>query len=252
MNLRKKIVAGNWKMNKTLQEGLILANEIKQGDLAQGVEVVLAVPAVMLSAVGSLIEDKAHLHLSAQNCHHEVSGAFTGETSADMIKSVGATHCLVGHSERRDYFKENNAQLSKKVDLLLARGITPIFCCGESLPIRERGNHERHVAKQIKESLFHLSHEQIQKIVVAYEPIWAIGTGLTASPEQAQEMHLAIRQVFQKRYGTGISDGLSILYGGSCNASNARSIFSQPDVDGGLIGGASLKSADFLTIIRSF
>jgi triosephosphate isomerase (TIM) len=249
---RKKIVAGNWKMNKTYQEALLLVNDIKAKQLAGDVQVVLATPSVFCESTGRLLDGNKQIALGAQNCHHLERGAYTGEVSVEMLKSIGVQYVIVGHSERREYFKETSAMLIKKVDLLLANGITPIYCCGEPLPIREKSKHVRYVSKQIKDELYHLDNETIKKIVVAYEPIWAIGTGLTASPEQAQEMHLAIRKVFQKKYGKVTSNGISILYGGSCNASNAKSLFALPDVDGGLIGGASLKADDFAAIINSF
>jgi triosephosphate isomerase len=249
---RKKIVAGNWKMNKNFQDALLLATELKKRTMPDNVSVVICPPSVFVESVGRAIEGNTALHLGAQNCHHENAGAYTGEISADMLKSVGASFVIIGHSERREYFKENSLQLIKKLDLLLAKGLTPIFCCGEPLRIREKGTHARYVEKQIKEVLFHLSPQAIQKVVIAYEPIWAIGTGLTASPEQAQEMHAAIRKVLQKKYSVEVADNISILYGGSCNAANAKTLFSQPDVDGGLIGGASLKADDFHTIINSF
>jgi triosephosphate isomerase (TIM) len=249
---RKKIVAGNWKMNKTYQDALALVNDIKSKKLADDVQVVLAPPSVFCESVGHLLEGNKQIALGAQNCYHVERGAYTGETSVEMLKSIGVQYVIVGHSERREYFKENSEMLVKKIDLLLANDITPIYCCGEPLPIREKAKHVRYVSKQIKDELYHLDHDSIKKVVVAYEPIWAIGTGLTASPEQAQEMHAAIRKVLQKKYGKVTSNGISILYGGSCNASNAKSLFALPDVDGGLIGGASLKADDFSAIINSF
>jgi triosephosphate isomerase (TIM) len=251
---RQKIVAGNWKMNKNLQDALILAHELKVRKLAQGVQVVLCPPVLFCESVGRAIEGAASetLFLGAQNCHQEEKGAFTGEVSVEMLDSVGVKYVIVGHSERREFFKETSPMLVKKIDLLLAKNLTPIYCCGEPLRIREKGSHIRHVAKQIKDELFHLSHEHMRKIVIAYEPIWAIGTGLTASPEQAQEMHRAIRKMIQKKFGKELAESISILYGGSCNAANAATLFSLPDVDGGLIGGASLKADDFETIIGSF
>ena len=249
---RARIVAGNWKMNKTFQDALILVNQIKGQTLPDDVKVVLAPPSLFCESVGRLIEGHATISLGAQNCYPEERGAFTGETSVEMLQSVGVQYVIVGHSERREYFKETSPMLVKKTDLLLAHKMTPIYCCGEPLRIREKESHVSYVSKQIKNELFHLSHEDIQKVVVAYEPIWAIGTGLTASPEQAQEMHKAIRKVFQKKYGKKVAESISILYGGSCNAANAKTLFSLPDVDGGLIGGASLKAEDFATIIKSF
>jgi triosephosphate isomerase (TIM) len=249
---RQKMVAGNWKMNKNMPEALALAEAINAKELPKDVAVVLCPPSVCTASVGTIIANNRTVHLGAQNCHHEISGAYTGEVAADMLKSVEVAYVIVGHSERREYQNETSEMLVKKINLLLEREMTPIYCCGEPLKIREKGTHAKHVAKQIKAELFHLSEEEVKKIVIAYEPIWAIGTGLTASPEQAQEMHAEIRKVLARQYGKRVANMISILYGGSCNASNAKSIFSQPDVDGGLIGGASLKADDFATIIGSF
>jgi triosephosphate isomerase (TIM) len=249
---RQKIVAGNWKMNKNYQDALILVNDIKAKTLADDVTVVLCTPAVFSESVGRLIDGHKTIKLGAQNCSQEESGAYTGEVSATMLQSVGVQYVIVGHSERREYFKETSPLLVKKIDLLLAKKMIPIYCCGEPLRIREKGSHVKYVTKQIKEELFHLTPEQITSFVIAYEPIWAIGTGLTASPEQAQDMHKAIRKSIQKKYGKSISDSISILYGGSMNAANAKTLLAQPDVDGGLIGGASLKADDFATIINAY
>lgn len=253
--MRQKIVAGNWKMNNTLNEGLKLTTEIVNmvADEVRGdVKVILAPPFVLMPQVKSLIKNVDKIYLSAQNCNENVSGAYTGEVSASMISSIGATHVIIGHSERREYFNENNAQLAKKVNLALENNLTPIFCCGESLEIRESGNYETFICNQIKESLFHLDAEQFSKIVIAYEPIWAIGTGKTASSQQAQEVHAALRKYVAGQYGDAIAENLSILYGGSCKPDNAKELFACPDVDGGLIGGASLKSRDFTDIVKSF
>lgn len=249
---RQKIVAGNWKMNKTFQDALILAKDVASRDIAADVKVVLCPPSVFCESVGRVLDDNAIVSLGAQNCHHEANGAYTGEISVDMLQSIGVQYVIVGHSERREYFKETSVQLVKKIDALLAKGITPIYCCGEPLPIREKGSHVRYVSKQIKDDLFHLGHEAIKKVVIAYEPIWAIGTGLTATPEQAQEMHKSMRKSLQKKYGKEVAESISILYGGSCNAANAQTLFAQPDVDGGLIGGASLKADDFAVICNAF
>lgn len=253
--MRQKIVAGNWKMNNTLNEGLKLTTEIVNmvADEVRGdVKVILAPPFVLMPQVKNLIKNVDKIYLSAQNCNENVSGAFTGEISASMISSIGATHVIIGHSERREYFNENNAQLAKKVDLALVNNLTPIFCCGESLEIRESGNYETFICNQIKESLFHLSAEAFSKVVIAYEPIWAIGTGKTASSQQAQEVHAALRKYVAGQYGDAIAENLSILYGGSCKPDNAKELFACTDVDGGLIGGASLKSRDFTDIVKSF
>ncbi len=250
----QKIVAGNWKMNNTIDEGLKLTSEIANmvaDEVSSDVKVILAPPFVHLTQVKNLIKGNEKLFLSAQNCSEHASGAYTGEVSAAMLKSLGANYVIIGHSERREYFNENNEQLSQKVDAALGNGLTPIFCCGEPLEIREAGTYIDYVQQQLRESLFHLSEEAFEKIVIAYEPIWAIGTGKTASSAQAQEMHAAIRSFLEAKYGEKAKD-TSILYGGSCKPSNAKELFACNDVDGGLIGGASLKSRDFTDIVKSF
>jgi triosephosphate isomerase (TIM) len=249
---RKKIVAGNWKMNKTLEESVELAKAVAAGKVSSRAELVLCVPFVNMQSVQKVIAKKKKIHLGAQNMHQEAKGAFTGEISADMLLAIGANHVIIGHSERRQYFNESDELLAQKVNAALAKGLTPIFCCGESLEIRQANTHVKFVAEQLKNSLYHLSATDFAKIVIAYEPIWAIGTGLTASPEQAQEMHAAIRKEIKRQYGNDIAKNCSILYGGSCNAKNAKELFAQRDVDGGLIGGASLVADDFLTIANSF
>lgn len=248
---RQFIVAGNWKMNKTLQEGIELAEAIAQGNRPDDVLLILATPAIHLAEVAAICEEYVNLEVAAQNCHQEASGAFTGEISTAMIKSVGASYVILGHSERREYFSETDSLLAKKVDAVLAQGLLPIYCCGENLEIREAGDHVELVTDQVKQALFHLSAEAIQKVIIAYEPVWAIGTGLTASPEQAQEMHAQIRAALATQYGAEVANSISILYGGSAKPSNAKELFSQPDVDGGLIGGASLSVDDFLAIANS-
>lgn len=250
--MRQQIVAGNWKMNKTLDEGLELVKSVldKVEQRPRG-PVVFATPFPYLQAVAKMLKVRKGFHLAAQNCHHEEKGAYTGEVSVDMLASVGADYVIIGHSERRQYFKETNEQLARKVNLALSKNLIPIFCCGEPLDIREKGTHVGFVAKQLKASLFHLPEAEFRKIVIAYEPIWAIGTGKTATTEQAQEMHAAIRVLLAKKYGKAVADDTSILYGGSCNAQNAPELFRQPDVDGGLIGGASLKADDFVAIINA-
>ncbi|MFK7954125.1 MAG: triose-phosphate isomerase [Ekhidna sp.] len=253
--MRKNIVAGNWKMNCTLPEGKKLASEVIHmvGDeVTNNTEVVLLPPSIHLTGIHQLIGSAKNIHLGAQNCHQNESGAYTGEISAAMLVSCGATHVTIGHSERREYFKETDELLAEKVKHALANGLTPIFCCGEKLDVREAGNHENVVGEQIEKSLFDLSKEDIQKVIIAYEPVWAIGTGKTASSDQAQEMHAFIRFILSDKYGNDIAQEISILYGGSCKPSNAKELFSQPDVDGGLIGGASLKSRDFTDIIKAF
>ncbi len=253
--MRKNIVAGNWKMNNDLNEGLKLTSEIVNmvsDEVNDDVQVVIASPFIHLTVISKLVDEASNIFLSAQTCSEHESGAYTGETSAAMIKSTGATHVILGHSERRGYFNETNEQLSKKVKAALAHNLTPIFCCGESLNIREDGNHFSFVTNQLTESIFHLSAGDFSKLVIAYEPIWAIGTGVTASAAQAQEMHAEIRKHIAAKYGNDVAENTSILYGGSCKPSNAKEIFSKADVDGGLIGGAALKSRDFIDIIKSF
>lgn len=253
--MRKNIVAGNWKMNCSLPEGKKLASEVihmVQDEVQNNTQVVLIPPFIHLTGIHSLIGSSRNIFLGAQNCHQESSGAYTGEVSAAMLVSCGATHVILGHSERREYFKETDELLADKVKFALDNGLTPIFCCGEKLETREAGDHERLVSSQVEKALFNLSEEEIKKVVIAYEPVWAIGTGKTASAEQAQEMHAFIRNQIASKYDQGIADEISILYGGSVKPENAKEIFSQPDVDGGLIGGASLKSRDFTNIIKAF
>ncbi|MBK0404472.1 triose-phosphate isomerase [Adhaeribacter sp. BT258] len=251
--MRRQIVAGNWKMNKTYPEALALVNELAtdlQNNPVSNVEVIVAPPFPYLAALSDKKGDA--IQLSAQNCHQKDSGAFTGEVSATMLASVGCEYVILGHSERRQYFQEDSMLLEQKLKAALAAGLKPIFCCGESLEQREQEIHFDFVAQQLKDGLFHLSNEEFDKVIIAYEPIWAIGTGRTASSEQAQEMHEFIREQVSRAYDAEAALKTPILYGGSCNAQNAKELFACKDVDGGLIGGAALKSADFLTIIRSF
>ncbi len=252
--MRKKIVAGNWKMNKTLEEGKALASEVVNmagSEVSSDVKLILCPPYVYLTSVSKLTEG-SNVGVGAQNCHTKESGAYTGEISAPMLADIGIQYVILGHSERREYFNETNAQLAEKVNIALKNNIVPIFCCGETLPQREKGIHIDFVKQQLTESLFHLSEEDFKKIVIAYEPIWAIGTGVTASSAQAQEMHAEIRKHLASNYGQAVADETSILYGGSCKPDNAQELFACPDVDGGLIGGASLKSRDFIDIAKSF
>ncbi|WP_430809437.1 MULTISPECIES: triose-phosphate isomerase [unclassified Carboxylicivirga] len=251
--MRQNIVAGNWKMNNTLEEGVALAKEVNEILKANkpNCQVVLGAPFIHLTEVVKTV-DADLVGVAAQNCADKVSGAYTGEISASMIKSTGAQYVILGHSERRAYYGETNAILKEKTDLALANGLTPIFCIGEVLEEREAEKHFEVVKSQIEEALFHLSAEDFGKIVLAYEPVWAIGTGKTASPEQAQEIHAFIRQTLADKYGAEVADNTSILYGGSCKPSNAKELFANPDVDGGLIGGASLKAEDFHGIIAAF
>lgn len=253
--MRKKIVAGNWKMNKTLEEGLSLASEvvnIANDEITDDAIAVLCTPFIHLSAVSKIVNGSDKVFLGAQNMSEHASGAYTGDISADMLNSVGVNYVILGHSERREYHNESNAQLASRVDVALANGLTPIFCCGESLEIREAGTHVAYVSNQLKESLFHLDTASFKKIVIAYEPIWAIGTGVTASSAQAQDMHKALRDGLAAQYGQEVADEISILYGGSAKPANAPELFAQPDVDGGLIGGAALKARDFIDIIKSY
>ncbi len=249
---RLKIAAGNWKMNKTLDAGAILTEALVKEEFPEDVQVVLGTPFIHLYATHQMIKDKPQFWLAAQNCHQEESGAFTGEISAAMLKSVGVDFVILGHSERRAYFNEDNALLLSKVRKVLAHKMRPIFCCGEPLPVRKEEEQNNFVERQLTEVLFELDPEEMKQIVIAYEPIWAIGTGVTASPEQAQEMHAHIRQLLARKFGADIAEGTSILYGGSVKPANAAELFANPDVDGGLVGGASLKAADFADIIRSF
>ena len=252
--MRKKIVAGNWKCNTNLQEGVELAKAVNELVVNKGdkdVVVVLGTPFTHLSKVVESV-DVSRIGVSAQNCAAEAGGAFTGEVSAEMVKSTGATYVILGHSERREYYNETSEILNKKVALTLENGLTPIYCCGEPLEIREAETQNDFVKKQLDETVFQLPVEEFKKLVIAYEPIWAIGTGKTASTEQAQDMLAFIRSLIADKFGKEVAEEISILYGGSCKASNAPELFSQPDIDGGLIGGASLKAEEFLGIINAY
>lgn len=250
--MRKNIVAGNWKMNTTLDEGVELANNVNT--LLQGkkvnCDVIVCVPFTHLTSVNAVL-DPALVKLGAENCSEHAKGAYTGEVSASMVKSTGAEYVILGHSERRQYFGENNAQLLAKTKLALENGLRPIFCVGEVLEERENGTYNEVVKSQV-EALFDLSAEDFGQIVVAYEPVWAIGTGKTATADQAQDMHAHIRAVIAEKYGKEVADNTSILYGGSCKPGNAKELFAKADVDGGLIGGAALKAEDFMGIIEAF
>jgi triosephosphate isomerase len=249
--MRKNIVAGNWKMNNNLQEGIDSAKDLQKVLKGKTIRcgVVICTPFIHLAPIAKELDS---IGLGAQNCADKVSGAYTGEVSAAMIASTGAKYVIIGHSERRAYYGETNAVLKEKVLLALANKLTPIFCIGEILSEREAGVQEQVVGTQMKESLFDLSPADFGKIVLAYEPVWAIGTGKTATPSQAQEMHAFIRKTIAGKYGKEIADNTSILYGGSANAGNAKELFANPDVDGGLIGGASLGVDKFLPIIEAF
>ncbi len=249
--MRKKIVAGNWKMNTTLQEGVKLAQDVESlsNDISKNVTLVVCVPFTHLTEVKKVVKN---VGLGAENCASEISGAYTGEVSAAMIASTGTQYVIIGHSERRTYYHETDEILSKKVKLALANNLIPIFCIGEYLSEREANKHFDVVRSQLEKGLFDLSESDFSKIVLAYEPVWAIGTGKTATSEQAQEMHSFIRSQIAAKYGKNVSENTSILYGGSCNDKNAKELFINPDVDGGLIGGASLKAESFIAIAKSF
>ena len=252
--MRTNIVAGNWKMNLNFEEADELINnivEFLENETLENVGVIVCPPAVYLELATDQAQDN-DLFVGAQNMSNHESGAYTGEISGRMLASMGVNYCIIGHSERRKYFNENHEMLAEKVNMALKNDISPIFCCGEVLPEREAGKHFEVVKKQLEESLFHLQPGDFSNVVIAYEPVWAIGTGVTASPEQAQEMHAFIRKLLVDKYGHDLADETTILYGGSCNAKNAKELFANPDVDGGLIGGASLKSDEFISIIQSF
>jgi len=248
---RKNIVAGNWKMNQNLFEGKQLVTDILKRvlELPGNTEIIIAPPFTQLELAATQLKDVAGFSLAAQNCHQEKSGAYTGEVSAAMLQSVGVNYVILGHSERRQYFGEDEALLAKKTDTALAQGIKVIFCVGEPLEVRDADNQNEHVRKQVEGGLFHLSTDDFKNIVVAYEPVWAIGTGRNATAQQAQDMHSYIRSVIAGKYGQEVADNTTILYGGSCKPSNAPELFACPDVDGGLIGGASLNADDFKGII---
>ncbi len=251
--MRKQIAAANWKMNLTVDKAEALLGNILSADinLSSNQQAVFAVPFPYLQLAQQKINNKENFYIAAQNCYSKKSGAYTGEVSVEMLHSLNIQYVVIGHSERREYFLESNQFLAEKLNIALEYNITPIFCCGEPLSIRDAQTQNEYVAKQLEESLFNFSAHDVQKIVIAYEPIWAIGTGKTATSGQAQEMHEHLRKVLATEYGNDVADNISILYGGSVKASNAKEIFSQPDVDGGLVGGASLIADEFITIIKS-
>lgn len=251
--MRKKIVAANWKMNLSLAEGRALVDAIVAGlpALSDDRKVVIAPPYVHLTQTAGQLEGKQNIHVAAQNCSSEASGAFTGEISATMLAGAGVQYVILGHSERREYFGETSEMLVKKMAQARANSLKIIFCCGEPLAIRDADTQNDYVQQQIEEALFHYSAEEFADIAIAYEPIWAIGTGRTATSQQAQDMHAHIRSVLAGKWGEEVANNTTILYGGSCNAGNAAELFAQPDVDGGLIGGASLKAETFLPIIEA-
>jgi triosephosphate isomerase len=248
---RTKIIAGNWKMNKNLPEAVSLVKDILKGANNGNATIILFPPFPLIPSVTDLLKNRTGYFVGAQNCSEHSSGAYTGEVSSEMISSVGCKYVLVGHSERRQYFNEQSSALTGKIKQLLASGLKPVFCIGEKLEERKNNFHFDVVKKQLTEVLSHFSIENMSQIILAYEPVWAIGTGETATPVQAQEMHTFIRKCIAEMFGNDAASTISILYGGSCNAQNARELFSCPDIDGGLIGGASLKAEDFCKIIAS-
>ena len=251
--MRKKIVAGNWKMNLNLQEGVALAKELNEALTAEkpNCDVIICTPFIHLASVAQAIDQNV-LALGAENCADKDKGAYTGEVSAEMVKSTGAQYVIIGHSERRGYYAETPEILKEKVLLALKNGLKVIFCIGESLEEREANKQNEVVKAELEGSVFNLSEEDFRKIIIAYEPIWAIGTGKTATSDQAEEIHAYIRSIIAEKYGKAVAEDTSILYGGSCKASNAPELFAKPDIDGGLIGGAALKAADFRGIIDAW
>lgn len=251
--MRKNIVAGNWKMNTTLPEGVKLAEEVNAAvaEAKPACDVIICVPFTHLAPIAGVIDSNV-LGLGAENCADHASGAYTGEVSAPMVASTGAKYVILGHSERRQYYHEDSKILREKLGLALANGLTPIFCIGEVLEERENGTYNEVVKRQIEEALFELSAEDFSKLILAYEPVWAIGTGKTATPDQAEDMHAHIRATIAAKYGNEVAENTSILYGGSCKPSNAAELFAKKDIDGGLIGGASLKCSDFMGIVKAF
>jgi triosephosphate isomerase len=251
--MRKKTVAGNWKMNLGKEQAIKLFGEIelRSEDVKDEVNLMVFPPFVYLDVLLTARNTDSRIRIGAQNFYPADSGAFTGEVSIAQLKELGVDAVLIGHSERREHFGETNEFLKRKVDAALSAGLTPVFCCGEPLAVRKAGKQDDYVQQQLEESLFHLHVTQFEKVIIAYEPIWAIGTGMTATAEQAEEMHSFIRSLVQLKYRQDAAHAVTILYGGSCNASNAKELFAMPNVDGGLIGGASLKAEDFLAIART-
>ena len=251
--MRKQIAAANWKMNLSYQQGEKLLDQILEAkiEMLPHQQTIFAVPFPYLIMAKSEVADENGYSIAAQTCSDKKNGAYTGEVSAEMLQSIGIRYCIIGHSERREYYFETSRQLAEKINICFEHHITPIFCCGEPLRIREENNQNQFVQKQLEESLFHLDPEQARTLIIAYEPVWAIGTGKTASTEQAQEMHAHLRSVLAAQYGEDIAGQVPVLYGGSVKASNAKELFSCPDVDGGLVGGASLVAKDFIEIIKA-
>lgn len=253
--MRKKIVAGNWKMNKNYTDGLTLFSEVVnmvKDEVRGNQQVIVCAPYIHLHSLAALANGHQQVSVGAQNAHQEEAGAYTGEISASMLDSIAVEYVILGHSERRQYFGEDNALLAKKTDAALKNNLKPIFCIGETFTEREGGTYFDVVKSQLSEGTFHLNAEDFGKLVIAYEPVWAIGTGVTASSAQAQEIHAFIRKEIASKYGEAVAENTTILYGGSCNPKNADELFSQADIDGGLIGGASLKSRDFVDIAKAF
>lgn len=251
--MRKNIVAGNWKMNKNLTDSQALITEIRgivRDENTNKAEIIICPTSLVLASASKLL-DGSTVKLGAQNCHFEDSGAYTGEVSASMLKSVGVSHVIIGHSERRQYFNETNEMLAKKASAAIKQGLTVLFCVGETKEERESNSHFDVIKSQISEGLFHLTDKEMESIVVAYEPVWAIGTGLTASSDQAEEIHAYIRSLIQEKFGNATAENTSILYGGSVKPDNAVELFSRENIDGGLIGGAALKARDFFDIIKA-
>ena len=251
--MAQKIVLGNWKMNLNLFQVEELLNNLDtlKNTIPADIQIGLATPAVYLHSALNILSE-GMVWVGAQNIYHEKSGAFTGEMSAEMISSLACNFTLVGHSERRQYFVETNSQIKEKMNLALQNNLKAVFCCGESIGLRKSGDYLGFVKTQLEESLFHLKENELKNVIIAYEPIWAIGTGETASSKQAQEVHSYIRYLLLEEYGEDLSNSISILYGGSCKPNNAEELFSQKDIDGGLIGGASLNATDFISIAKSF
>ena len=251
--MRKQIAAANWKMNLSLKQAEDLVDSLleKQGDLKEHQLVIFGVPFPYLYAIKQKVIGKKNYFIAAQNVYFEKSGAYTGEVSTGMLRSVGAEYVIIGHSERREYFDEDHQMIADKIDACLQDDLKPIFCCGESLTLREAHTQNKYVEVQLKDSLYHLSAEQLTDFIIAYEPVWAIGTGKTATSQQAQEMQAYIRNVMAHKYGDNVAESITILYGGSVKASNAKEIFSEKDVDGGLVGGASLIADEFSAIIKA-
>ena len=251
--MRRQIVAGNWKMNKTFPEGVELIEQIKESDNTnENVSLIIAPPFILVKKAVHILKKESKVRVAGQNCANHEQGAYTGEVSAEMLQSTGADYVILGHSERRAYYHETDETINEKIKIAIKNNLQPIVCCGEVLEERESNQHFHVVANQIKGMFEGITPEQFKNIIIAYEPVWAIGTGKTATPDQAQEIHAFIRETIKNSYGSEIADNLSILYGGSCKPSNAKELFANPDVDGGLIGGASLKADDFIAIANSF